>query len=293
MTTVGDLVNRTYRDYLEPSDDQAVLASVNGAVTASATSIVYADATLAPDEEDLLAPGVLIEVGIESMRVTDVDDATNTLTVVRGVNGTDAATIANGAEIRVAPLYSRRSVFEAVCDNIVALYPDLYRVAMTTITSASSPVAIPAEATSVRYAQAVSGSSPYPVGFELLRNYAPSTTGQSVLLSGINPGVSVYLVYEARFDRPTALTDEINDAYGIDPSWERIIVVGTAAQVVAGRDLDPLSQEYIVEQMEGENLPVGSGQRVRNGLLQLHQALLTQARRNLRADRMTPTVVYR
>lgn len=293
MTTVGDLIDRCYRDYLEPSDDQAVVATTTAAYDATATEIAYDNATFAPDEEDLLAPGVLVEIGLEQARVTDVDPDAGFMTVLRGVNGTTAAPIASGDEIRVAPLYSRRSVFDAVCDNIVGLYPDLSRVSMATITSATAAVDIPPEVVAIREARVVGSGRPYGVNAELLRNYTPSVTGQSVLLSGVNPGVAVHLVYEARFDRPELEADEVNDAFGVDPTWERIVVVGAAAQLVAGRDLEPLSQEYIVEQMEQEGLPVGSAQRVRNGLMQLHQAWLTQARRNFRSDRMTPTVVYR
>lgn len=292
-STVGDLVDRVYRDYLEPGDDQAVLATVSGAVLVGGTEIVYGDATFAPDEEDLLAPGVLIEVGIEQMRITDVDDATNTLTVVRGVNGTEAAAIADGAEIRVAPLYSRRSVFDAVADNIVGLYPDLTFTSTATVTTASSPVEVPAEIVAVGSARRLSGSSMLPVNAELVKGWPPAmTTGTAIIFSGTPAGETVYITYEGRFARPET-EDEVVGDLGVDAAWERIIVVGAAAQVVAGRDLDPLSQEYIVEQMEAENLPVGSGQRVRNGLLQLHQAYMTQARRNLRADRVTPVVVYR
>lgn len=292
MTTVGELVDRVYRDYLEPSDDQAVIAHIDGVHLVSDTTVTYADSTLAPDEEDLLAPGVLVEVGLEQMRVTDVDPAAGTAIVVRGVNGTEAAAIEDGAEIRVAPLYSRRTVFDAVADNIVGLYPDLTTTARATVTAASSPVEVSADIVSLGSARRMSGAAVIPVGVELLRDWAPSSTGSAVAFSGVPSGVSVYLTYESRFPRPESEADVVGDL-GVDAAWERIVVVGAAAQVVAGRDLDPLSQEYVVEALEREGLPVGSGQRVRNGLLQLHQSYLQQARKNLRADRVTPTVVYR
>lgn len=292
MTTVGELVDRVYRDYLEPSDDQAVIAHISGAHNAVVTSIAYGDSTLAPDEEDLLAPGVLIEVGLEQMRVTDVDPDAGTVTVVRGVNGTTAAAISDGDEIRVAPLYSRRTVFDAVCDNIVNLYPDLTYTGSATVTSATSLVEVSADVVSILSARRLSSSRMLPVNVELVRNWTPSSTGQALQFDGVPANQSIYITYEARFERPDS-EDDVVGTLGVDPAWERIVVVGAAAQVVAGRDLDPLSQEYIVEQMEQEGLPVGSAQRVRNGLIQLHQSYMQQARRNMRADRQPAVVVYR
>ena len=127
--TVDTLVDRVYRDYLEPADDQPVMVATAAEITTADTTVTYDDATFAPDEEDLLAPGVLIELGYEQMRVTDVDPDTNTISVLRAVNGTEAAAFDAGTEIRVAPIYARQSVFEAVADNIVALYPDLHATA--------------------------------------------------------------------------------------------------------------------------------------------------------------------
>ena len=39
----------------------------------SATDITYTADALAPDEEDLLAPGVLAEIGTEQVRITAVE----------------------------------------------------------------------------------------------------------------------------------------------------------------------------------------------------------------------------
>jgi hypothetical protein len=206
------------------------------------------------------------------------------------VNGTTAAAIAANAEIRLAPMYPRRTVFDAVCDNVVALYPDLSRIATTTVTSASTPVNVPAELTNIRYASRASSGRVSPVGVELLRSYTPAATGQAIQFSGVNAGVDVYLTYEARFDRPTDEADDLDD-FGVQATWERIIIVGTAAQVLAGRAFDAISAEYINEQLEREGLPVGSIDRMRDNLIRYHRHLLDQARRDQRADRVTPVVM--
>lgn len=291
MSTVGQLVDRCYRDFLAPSDDQGVIVTVNGAVTDSATSIVYDDDTLSPDEEDLLAPGVLAEVGTEQVRITAVNETTNTLTAIRAVNGTSAAAIADGAELRLAPVFPRRSIFDAICDNVVDLYPDLYFVGKQTITSASGAVEVSANIVNIRSATWLSSSTPVNAQVELLQNYAPSSTDQAVVFSGVPSGKSVYLVYEGRFTRPTAEADDLTADFNIDSTWERIIVAGAAAQLMAGRELDAASSEFLTEQLEREGFPVGSAQRIRDGLLRYHGFLLDRARRNQRADRTVPIVM--
>lgn len=290
MTTVAELVDRVYRDYLWPSDDQPVIVTVNGAVTDSGTTIVYTADALAPDEEDLLAPGVLAEIGSEQVRITAVDPATDTLTVLRGVNGTEAAAIADGAEMRLAPSYPRQTVYDAVCDNIVDLYPDLFVTGTQTITSAAGAVEVSADIVSIRNARRISGSRPMPAHVELLQDYPPSSTGQAVTFYGVPINETVYISYEGRIPRPTSGTNVVGDL-GVEETWERIIVVGAAAQVLAGREMDAASTEYLTEQLEREGFPVGSAQRIRDGLLRYHAYLLDRARRNQRADRTVPIVM--
>lgn len=292
MATVGALVDRVIREWLHGGDEQPVLLTLDGALTASATSVSYSDATLAPDEEELLAPGVLVEVGTEQMRITAVDETANSLTVVRGVNGTTAASHTDGDTITVAPTYSRGAVFEAVCDAVVGLYPDLWDVTSTSITSASGYVDIPAEVTFIDKAFYISGGNrPVDASIRFEPEFPPSATGKAIIFNGTPAGKTVHLIYSARFARPTSESDDLAD-FGVKPEWERIIAVAAAAQVVAGTDLDPVTAEYITEQLEREGYPVGSSQRIRDGLLRYYRFLVDEAHRNLRADRPVPVVMH-
>jgi hypothetical protein len=90
------------------------------------------------------------------------------------------------------------------------------------------------------------------------------------------------LVYRARFARPASEATELSTV-GVDSGWERIVVVGAAAQVIAGRDLDSVSQEFLSEQMRAQGYPVGSSSRIRNELLRYRELLLQEARRQLLA----------
>jgi hypothetical protein len=76
------------------------LTTVQSALTAGATTIAVADVTFANTRGPLGALGTIpttipvtsvIQIGSEQVLVTNVDAATNTLTVQRGVNGTTAA----------------------------------------------------------------------------------------------------------------------------------------------------------------------------------------------------------
>lgn len=291
MSTVAQLADRVYRDFLLPSDDQPVVVTLAAAVDNATRSWTYDDATLAPDEEDLLAPGVIVECDSEQARITAVDDTSNTLTVTRGVNGTTKAAHADGSEVVVAPIFPRHAIVEAVKDNVATLYPSLWHVATATVTTATDPVDVPAEViTTVEFLW--QNGSRYQHGQALLLpNFPPSATGKAISLYGVPPGRTGYYTYRSLFARPAAETDELS-TFGVNPTWERIVAVGAAAQVVAGRGQDALSAEYLTEQLEREALPPGSATDLRNGLLTLRNVWLDEASRALRAEMSTP-VVYR
>jgi len=290
--TVGELVDRLYRDYLHPSDDQPVILPLGAAIDDTETAITFDADMLAPDEEGVIGPGIILELGTEQVRVVIADPTAGTATVTRGVNGTTPASHAVTGVIRVAPTFTRKTVFDAICDNVVSLYPDLWRTETTTIMSAREPVDVPAEIVTVADVTRLTASGrPQPVTVELMRNFPPSATGMAVMFNGTPSGVTVYLTYEARFPRPTSEDDDLAADFGVDGSWDRIVLAGAAAQVLAGRPFEAVTADFITEQLEQEGYPVGSSQNIRNGLLQLHSMMLRQARRDLRASRVPPVVM--
>ena len=60
-------------------------------------------------------------------------------------------------------------------------------------------------------------------------------------------------------------------------------MAGVAAQIISGRDLPMVTQNYITESLQAAVYPVGSSTSIRNSLLQYQQILINQARKNLRA----------
>lgn len=277
MSTVGEVVDRTLWDLLHPPDDTPVQTTVTGALTNVATSVPYAD-VLSPDEEELLAPGVTVEVDLEKMIVTAADHTTNTLTVRRGAYGTTAVAHNSGAVLSVAPVFSRVALFKAVADNVVALYPRLYRVLTTAVTfSTSTPFEAPVGIVAVVGGRYLSGGRYHPVGVDLLQGYGSFASGNAIASNVSGAG---YLTYRAKFTRPTLEADNLQ-TLGVDESWERILMVGAAAQMLSVRELDAVNVEFVTEAMRSEGFPVGSATRLRESLLRYHALLLDQARNQL------------
>ena len=59
----------------------------------------------------------------------------------------------------------------------------------------------------------------------------------------------------------------------IETEYEPIIMAGVAAQIISGRDLPMVTQNYITESLQAAVYPVGSSTSIRNSLLQYQQIL--------------------
>ena len=90
MANIGNLVDRTFREYLEPMDDLVSYTTLSTGVNDSVTSIVFDGDMLSIEEEDALDKGTVIEINQELMICTDLNAVTNTVTVKRGMKGTTA-----------------------------------------------------------------------------------------------------------------------------------------------------------------------------------------------------------
>lgn len=281
MSTVGQVIDRVFREYLHLVDDQPVQTPLASGVDDTTTSWVLASSLLAPDEADVYVEGSMVECGRELALITNVDASafptSITLTVIRGMAGTTAAAHSSAAMVVAAPTFPREAVFDAVCDNVVALYPSLYRVGSSDVTVAGY-VEVPAATIDPIGFTYTSGPTICTGNVQLFTDLAPavSSTGKAVTINAPH-GKAGRLTYRAMFDRPTAEADDLVATIGLDQSWERIIVVGTAAQVLAGRELDQVTQEYVTEQIRGQGYPVESASRQRNELIRLYQLMLARA----------------
>jgi len=285
MAAVSTLVDRIYRDFLNKPDDLAAFSRLEGAITDSDTSLVYEDNLFSSEEENLLDGGALIEIDQELMLVTSSNTSTRTLTVARGYAGTTAAAHSDNANVYINPTFPRKSVFDAVADNIVRLYPSLYNVTTTSVTSASTYVEVPASTVEVltSYVQNSSGEQYTSAGIELLRDFPPSSTNTAVQFYNTSTGKTVYLVVKRKFVRPTSESDDLATTCLISDEYQQIVMIGAVADIVGATDIDATTQEFITERLAADNYPVGSGERLRNALLRLRSLLIDEARGNLRS----------
>ena len=286
MAAVSTLVDRIYRDFLNKPDDLSAFSRLDGALSdTTGTTVVYESGLFSSEEENLLGNGALIEVDQELMLVTAANTSTRTLTVSRGYAGTTAATHADEANVFINPTFPRKSVFDAVADNIVRLYPSLYNVTTTNVTSTSTYAEVPASTVEVltSYVQNASGEQYTSAGIELLRDFPPSTTNTAVQFYNTSNGKTVHLVVKRKFVRPTSETVDLATDCLISDEYEQIVMVGAVADIVGATDIDATTQEFITEKLAAENYAVVSGARLRNALLRHRSLLIDEARGNLRS----------
>ena len=119
-SNIGELVDRVYREYLEPMDDLTSYTTLNegSELSASDTTITFNGDLLTQEEEDAMDAGTIIECESELMRCVSLDTVNNQVTVVRGVRGTSNVQHADGSVIKIAPPFPRQVVFDAVKDQI-------------------------------------------------------------------------------------------------------------------------------------------------------------------------------
>ena len=286
MAAVSTLVDRIYRDFLNKPDDLSAFSRLDGAMSdTTGTTLTYESGLFSSEEENLLGNGALVEVDQELMLVTAANTSTRTLTVSRGYAGTTAATHADQTNVFINPTFPRKSVFDAVADNIVRLYPSLYNVTTTNVTSTSTYAEVPASTVEVltSYVQNASGEQYTSAGIQLLRDFPPSTTNTAVQFFNTSNGKTVHLVVKRKFVRPTSETVDLATDCLISDEYEQIVMVGAVADIVGATDIDASTQEFITEKLAAESYPVGSGERLRNALLRLRSLLIDEARGNLRS----------
>jgi len=308
-TTIGDLVDRVYREYLEPMDNIVSYTILGSGIDDTATEITFNGDLLSVEEEDALDAGAIIEIGQELMICTDLNAVTNTVTVTRGARGTTASSHLINSIFKITPPFARINVFNAVKDQIENLYPTLFAVEVQTLTSATGWVALEGADDNriIAPLKAISQFTTLSDGDETSVQFrgvsvelidvptSVTSTGKAVQFNGIQTGVPVHVTFKKKFGTVTNEDTTLSDV-GLETEYEPIIMAGVAAQMVAGKDIPTVTAEYITDQISVGNYPIGSSNSLRNSLLQYQQLLITQARKDLRARYPEPvqlnSVVY-
>lgn len=294
MSTAGQVVDRVLRDWLYGPDDQPIVCTLSGDIDNDDLSLVYADAMLAPEEEDLLAPGTVIEIDSEQMRVGAVDESANTLSSLsRAANGTTAASHSGGALITVSPTWARKTVFDAVADAVEQLWPELYAVGETAplALSSSTYTEVPATVMDAMFLWARStGATDWEqvTSIRFLDHFPPSSTGKAIYAGFDGSG---YLVHKKQLVRPPAEATDLVATSLLEDQWEQLVAVSAVAYLVSGKDLAAATQSQLTEQLQAQGFPIGSGQRIREGLVRYQSFLLDKHKRALRSRNPVTVVV--
>ena len=317
---IGELVDRIYREYLEPMDDLQpyTLLTSSGGINSSDTTISFDGSLLTQEEEDVMEAGSIIEIGRELLLCKELDTPNNTVTVVRGVRGTTAATHSEGAIVKIAPPFPRQVVYDAVVDQINNLFPTLFAVETQSVQSSNGYTLLgtyDSPGTNnylVSVLKAISQFTDFsagsdqtgvvfnPVSVQMIQLPNPFTyvddtatertitytTGpnqvNALQFFNIDQGHTCYVTFKKKFVEPTAETDTLA-TIGLEDEYEPIVMAGVAAQMMSSRDIPTATADYITDQLAVSNFPVGSANSIRNSLLQYQQLLITQARKYLRA----------
>ena len=314
-TNIQGLVERVYREYLEPMDDLQPYTLLTSSLTDSETTISFNGDLLTQEEEDIMEAGSIIEIGQELMLCKTLSTTLDTVEVVRGVRGTTATTHTSGDTIKIAPPFPRKVVFDAVCDQIKNLYPTLFAVETKTVTAKTGYIPM-SGATDNYLVQPIKAISQYTdfsagsdetgiiyagVAVELVDLPNPFTytdaDGNSQTITytnngpnkvnaiqvyNVNSGHTVFVTFKKKFVEPTAEDNTLAEI-GLENEYEPIIMAGVAAQVMAGRDIPTATSDYITDQMSTTNFPVNSAANIRSSLLRYQGDLIEQARKDLRA----------
>jgi hypothetical protein len=297
MATIADVIERVYRDYLWPPDEQPARFAVgSGDIDATATTLPVLTTLLSPEEESLIGPGTLIEVvsvdtGGELMLIqAATGDPATSLTVVRQMYGTAGVAHSEFDFIYLAPGFPRSKVYDAVADAIESLFPRLWTTAVEETFISSSPVELPAECEEIIEVRFLSGNHWVKIeGWDLLTDYPLTSTEKAIQFTAANSG-SIQVKYRAAPIRPSDDETETLDDLLVLDRWIKIITVGAAAQMVSGEDVSQATIDFITEALAAEGFPVGAGATLRNSLLQFQDFLIRPLENALEARNRTGIV---
>lgn len=281
MSTIGAVIERVNRDFLYPPDARPAQAYLNGAILAADTTLILTTFVV-PEDEELLTAGALLELDQELVQVTAYDDVTLTATVKRGVLGTTGADHADETPVYLAPPYTRLSIYEAIADNIITLYPKLFTV-RTEHTSTVNGIIAPIDdtlAVSVLEASVDAFVDDSEVDARIV-DFSAAVGSRAVVFNV--PVSTAYVKYKRRFGTPTD-EDTTLVSLGVDPRWVRIVTVGAAADLMSGRDIPASHTDWIAQAIEAEQIPVGTRSGISLKLASYRNFLLEEAEKEMKAE---------
>jgi hypothetical protein len=281
MTTLADAVSLT-RNYLM-TGQQDRLNVLQTTVNTSITSIQFTHELLS------VVPNTRIAIDLEEMHVIAVSgsSAGSTATVIRGYNGSTAASHTAGAIIRVAPQFSDWRISQEINTELKELSgPNvgLYRIRPYEFTFTPATFGYNINATDMIDVWRVRFDHPGPEkDWPVFRRedwYVDQDANTTAFPQGIQlvlrkpafPGHTVRVSYKASFGGPlTATTDDILNVTGLHNEAHDILSLGAALGLVMGRDIKRSFMESQPEPRRSDEVGTSAGQMAMRPIIGRYQ----------------------
>lgn len=287
MATIGDLLDRIYREWLHKLGNQPLGIELATAVNDSTLTWTLG-AGMTPEELSYPKSGTILECGTEQVRIADFDPDTLTASLrVRGYDGTTAAAHDQWAQVLIDPPYPRNALLGQLGDEIVGLHPELWAV-VTEDAVIDGVVELGARAEGFLYARDFDGNQ---LDGLYLSGYQGVDSGRAVSFSD-SVGSSAWITYTTGFLRPTSESDTL-ESLGLEDRWQQLLIVSTVGAALRGQELDLTTIEFLTEAIEAQGVRIGSPTDVATAMLRWRQLLIQNAKSALLARTGIPTVMNR
>ena len=278
---VQDIINRLYRTYLYPPDYQPIVNFTIESIT-STSETVKLGVWAIPEDENLLRVGTILQIDKELTFVTDYDENLKVVTIRRGVYGTTAVEHLQNEPVVMSPPYAAQSVYEAIKDNINTLYPKLWTVSTDNLVEIGNGIAPIGDDLAVEVISVWTDNfTATPNIHAEIVDYHPAVGGRALITNV--PAGSIWVRWRRRMGKVEATTDELEDL-GVDEAWVNIVMVGAAADLMAGRDIPRAQSEWVSQTLEAENVQVGTRASLSVGLARYRELLIERAQREMEGE---------
>lgn len=283
MTTLNSLREQLEALYLEPATEETPSVGIDRSLNTTDATFVLASGVLSPDEESYIAPGRIVELGNELMRVATYDELTKVMTVERGAKGSVPESHLSTVRLRIPNRFTRVSQLNALRAAVDGLWQPLFvakeeRTTMDTAGYLSLPLNT-VRLLNIKY-QARRNARWRSVPGELFETHPTDSSRAAVQVAytGRNQGQLCVIRYGIQLQSTADYTAEIAD---LPQKWERIVLVDAAANLLSAVDIDAQSQEILTEKLRLENFPVRSGATISQSLLGYREYLVSRAHKEL------------
>lgn len=280
-STIKQLSDRLFVQMLTPPDAQYAQVQLAQDMLAGDTTMVLGDFTIVEDE-NLLRQGAIVEVESELFRVIDWDYSTRVATVRGGQYSTTPAAHTVPLLATLNPAFTQQTVFEALRDNIIQLYPRLFTVRTVELTSVAGNVFPVDDDLIVEVIEAWPEQAMTDTDIDArVVSYHPQADSRAIIT---NVSLDVgWFRYRRRMAVATSPDDALEDL-GVDDVWAMIVMVGAAADLFAGRDLPASTVQWVGGVLQAEGIPVGTRSSLSVGLARYRELLIARFAKETRGE---------